>query len=227
MRLLDLFCGAGGAAMGYHRAGFDEIVGIDINPQPNYPFTFIQGDALQPPIDFQAFDLIHASPPCQAFTSMKTMRNARTHLDLLTPTRALLEQAGVPYIIENVVGAPMPSAVRLCGGAFGLRSTDGFQLRRHRHFETSFAVLSPGCFHPIGPVIGFYGDHARNRSRINGSKDRGSDILGADKMRLVAELMGIDWMRWEEVKEAIPPAYTEYLGHQFLDALTVREEATR
>ena len=115
MRLLDLFCGAGGAAMGYHRAGFDEIVGIDIVPQPNYPFTFVQGDALVPPIDLDAFDLIHASPPCQAYS----IANRLGHMDatryprFIEPTRALL--AGRVSVIENVEGAPLVEPYTLCG----------------------------------------------------------------------------------------------------------------
>lgn len=218
VRLLDLFCGAGGAATGYSLAGFDEIVGVDIVPQPNYPFTFIQGDALQPPVDLSAFDLIHASPPCQRFTAMRTMANAGNHADLLTPTREKFRRLGLTYVIENVEGAPMPNAVRLCGSAFGLQSSDGYHLRRHRLFETSYPVLVPNCYHTPGPVVGFYGDHARDARRLPGEKDRRrKDIQGSEKMRLVAETMGIDWMTWEEAKEAIPLAYTRYLGEQFLD----------
>lgn len=130
-RLLDLFCGAGGAGMGYHQAGFD-VVGVDINPQPDYPFEFHQADAMEFPLD--GFDAIHASPPCQVFTALKTMHNAGEHFDLLTPMRARLKEWGGPYVIENVPGAPMQDHVTLCGSSFGLgvKKYDR-ELRRHRH----------------------------------------------------------------------------------------------
>ena len=113
MRLLDLFCGAGGAAMGYHRAGF-EVVGIDIAPQPNYPFEFVQADAMEFPLD--GFDAIHASPPCQAYTALATGKHPR----LIEPMRERLASSGVPWVIENVVGAPLRQPVLLCGSMFGL-----------------------------------------------------------------------------------------------------------
>ena len=127
-KLLDLFCGAGGAAMGYYRAGFD-VVGVDIKSQLHYPFPFIQGDALNPPVDFSKFDAVHASPPCQAFTNARTFHN-RTHPDLLTPMRKLLKQLKIPWVIENVPNAPMRSDIILCGSVFG-----NSRLKRHRLFE--------------------------------------------------------------------------------------------
>lgn len=119
MRLLDLFCGAGGAAMGYHQAGF-EVVGIDHKPQPNYPFTFIQADATEPPVDVGSFDAVHASPPCQHFTKYRNAVKdiADRYEDLLEPTRQLLDEVGLPYIIENVEGAPLRNPVTLCGSMF-------------------------------------------------------------------------------------------------------------
>jgi DNA (cytosine-5)-methyltransferase 1 len=228
-RLLDLFCGAGGAAMGYHRAGF-KVVGVDIKPQPRYPFEFIQADALdflafvrksQILMPLEGFSAIHASPPCQAFTAMGTMANARHHEDLLTPTLALLDVMGKPYVVENVMGAPMRSAVRLCGTTFGLKShVPGrgiVELRRHRLFELNWPLLVPPCAHKRGRmVVGFYGDHARIRRR---SAD-GGDITGSiEKLRLVKEAMGIDWMTWSEANQAIPPAYTHYIGTQLLASL--------
>ena len=238
-RLLDLFCGAGGAAMGYHRAGFD-VVGVDINPQPRYPFEFHQADAVDLLRDiagcrdlpgFYEVDAIHASPPCQFFSTMSAMPNAREHVDLLTPTREWLARMTVPWVIENVPGAPLNAAppslfsdtsgVTLCGSMFGLTADfDGttYELRRHRLFESNVPLAQPACRHRY-PVIGFYGDHARTRQRtVAGHRDRGGDITGLDrKMPLVRDLMGIDWMRWDEAVLAIPPAYTEFIGMQLLD----------
>lgn len=217
-RLLDLFCGAGGCSMGYHRAGF-EVTGVDLKPMPRYPFEFIQGDALEYlAAHGHEYDVIHASPPCQAFTSMKVMHNARDHHDLLTPTRALLESAGRPWVIENVVGAPIHHGIMLCGSMFGLgvEVYDGWrQLRRHRWFEASVAMLAPPCQHS-GATIGIYGDHARDRRRKPGVRERGVDFPDADKLQLASTAMGIDWMIWKELSQAIPPAYTEYIGRQLL-----------
>src|SRR5512139_314282 len=146
-RILDLFCGAGGAAVGYHRAGFD-VVGVDINPQPNYPFEFVQADALWALQQLQVgslldyhlsdFDAIHASPPCQRY-STATKRNGTEleHPDLIGPTRELLQATGLPYVIENVVGAPLRDSILLCGSWFAL-GADGYRLKRHRLFETSW-----------------------------------------------------------------------------------------
>ncbi len=218
MRLLDLFCGAGGAAMGYHRAGFDDIVGIDIGPQPNYPFRFIQADALAPPVDLDTFDLVHASPPCQAHTALSVMHNAREHDDLIPATRELL--AGHRFVIENVPGAPLLNPVQLCGTAFklGTNASDGWRdLRRHRLFESTFPMLVPACSHN-GPTIGLYGDHARDRRRNERTGESGVDFPDRDKLRLGREAMGMPWAeRWREITEAIPPAYTEYIGRAFLE----------
>ena len=163
-RCLDLFCGAGGAAMGLHRAGFD-VVGIDIKRQKRYPFPFIQGDALNPPVRLEDFDLIWASPPCQAHTSLRKMWNSRKHEDLVPQTRALL--ASHPFTaIENVVVAPLLNPVRLCGTSFGLGVRDA-ELRRHRLFECSFFVMAPECLHGQR-VAGVYGGHVRDRCRTLG-----------------------------------------------------------
>lgn len=197
-RLLDLFCGAGGSAVGYHRAGFDDIVGVDIVPQPNYPFTFIHGDALDE-IGFDEFDLIHASPPCQAFTVARVI-HGRSHPDLVPATRAMLDRSGRPYIIENVPGAPIRRDVELCGSMFGLRTRNG-QLLRHRWFELSYPapILVPPHQHD-GPTISVFG--------------HGGHIYhGVADWR---EVMGIDWMTRDELAQAIPPAYTQWLGQQFL-----------
>jgi DNA (cytosine-5)-methyltransferase 1 len=235
-KALDAYSCAGGAGMGYDLAGFD-VTGVDKEPMPNYPFEFIQADALEVLADREflaQFDVIHASPPCQAFTAMGTMPNAREHPDLLTPTRALLEQSGLPWVIENVPHSPIDvrppdlfgytGAIMLCGSMFGLR-TDEYELRRHRWFEASIPLTQPPCRHTRRLVVGFYGDHARIRTRVEGSRDRGSDILGEQKMALVKALMGIDWMEWTEANQAIPPAYTEFIGTQLLEHVATREAA--
>jgi DNA (cytosine-5)-methyltransferase 1 len=222
-RLLDLFCGAGGCSVGYHRAGFD-VVGVDINPQPRYPFEFHQADALTFPLD--GFDAVHASPPCQAHTAMGVMWNARKHPDLVAATRARLIDAGVPYVIENVVGAPLDNPVQVCGAALNL-GTDSHALARHRLFECSFPVMVPPCAHGSMPTIGVYGDHARDRRRVPGAPnpERGMQF-GADLgLQLAREAMGIDWMSWREISQAIPPAYTEHIGGYLRAALAYEDAA--
>lgn len=205
MRLLDLFCGAGGAAMGYYRAGFTRIVGVDIELQPNYPFDFVRADALDPEVLLRLrlsdFDVVHASPPCKAFTKTGWAYHFDyhdKHLDLLTPTRQMLEASGVPWVIENVPGAPMRPDFVLCGSQFGLG------VRRHRWFETSPPLfdLMPPCDHRLR-VVSPHG----NPNRFKGSRKQW------------ATAMGIDWMTAPELAQAIPPAFTEYLGRQFLDQL--------
>jgi DNA (cytosine-5)-methyltransferase 1 len=207
MRLLDLFCGAGGAAMGYHRAGFDDITGIDIKPMPRYPFKFIQGDALEYLAEHgQEYDVIHASPPCQAYTMMQNIRhNSGAHADLVAKTRELLDLIGKPYVIENVYKAPLKAHIMLCGTMFGLN------IIRHRYFESKHIplVLMPPCDHRN--VYDPY--HGENRT--------------ADKFR---QAMGIDWMpvgggdasgksAAGTLAQAIPPAYTEWIGKRILEQI--------
>jgi DNA (cytosine-5)-methyltransferase 1 len=201
--LLDLFCGAGGAAMGYHRAGFD-VVGVDINPQPNYPFEFHQADALE----FLArgadrFDAVHASPPCQRYSAMSTCRPglAQNYPDLVDPTRNIIEATGLPYVIENVPGSPLINPITLCGHMFGL------ELYRHRLFEVNFGLVEP--LHP---------PHLKPASKAGHWKP-GTVMSISGHMAPIAkarEVMGIDWTNREELAEAIPPAYTEYVGAQLL-----------
>ena len=206
-RLLDLFCGAGGAGMGYHRAGFD-VVGVDIAPQPRYPFEFHQADALT--FDLRDFDAIHASPPCPRYSLVSGFQGvAEDHPDLVAPIRALLEQTGLPYVIENVPGAPLRRDLVLCGEMFGLR------VHRHRLFEIAgaFAMAPRHSPHLLrgaltncetGPgiarwITGNYADHAD-----------------------ASDAMGIDWMNRRELANAVPPAYTEYIGGYLLLALDQR-----
>ena len=222
-KLLDLFCGAGGAAMGYHRAGFD-VTGVDNRPQPRYPFTFIQADAMTFPLD--GFDAIHASPPCQAFTQMSARwrgkgTKADIHPDLLTPTLAILRTLGLPYIVENVQGAKahMRATLVLHGGMFRLG------VHRPRLFEANvliLAVRTPQTLSPLG-VYGAKPDgHTTYRYRDNGNYKGKSLIRTAKSVEEAREAMGIDWMTWDEIREAIPPAYTEYIGAQLLEHLKER-----
>lgn len=212
-RLLDLFCKAGGAGMGYHRAGF-EVLGVDRDPQPNYPFEFIQADALEYVAEHGAeFDVRHASPPCQAYSTITP--DASRHPRLIPVIRILLQHFDGPYVIENVEGSrlDLDHPVKVCGSSFGLL------VRRHRYFETNVPMLQLPCSHGTqGRPIGVYGDHPqddREYRRPDGTR-RGS------KARDTAEAgraMGIDWMHWSELTQAIPPAYTEFLGHQLMDHL--------
>jgi DNA (cytosine-5)-methyltransferase 1 len=201
-RLLDLFCGAGGAAMGYYRAGF-EVVGVDIRPQPHYPFEFHQADAMAFPLD--GFDVIHSSPPCQVFTRARHLRDAQggvpSALDLVAPTRERLRVTGLPYVIENVPGAPLYGAT-LCGSSFGLK------VRRHRVFESNVYIMQLPCDHKAqGRPVGVY--HVLNDHVPQGGTT-------ARDMNEANEAMGIDWMKWNELKESIPPAYTEFIGRQLI-----------
>lgn len=210
LRLLDLFCGAGGAAMGYHLAGFTEIVGIDIKPQPRYPFTFIQGDATNPPVDLSRFDAIHASPPCQGFSDLRWMYNAKRHPNLIPKTRRLLKASGKPFVIENVKGAPLKSPLTLCGTMFDMGSGDA-ELWRHRIFESPVLMHQPHCMHRRRPrVIGVYGGHGRDRRRKVNTQD-----YSTEQRR---EAMRIDWMTGNELSQAIPPAYTEFIGRALIAA---------
>jgi DNA (cytosine-5)-methyltransferase 1 len=222
---LDLFCGAGGVSVGLYRAGFD-VVGVDLHPQPNFPsapgLSFVQADALGLTVEYlRTFDFIHASPPCQAHTRLRTMHNAKKHVDLIPQVRAMLQAARVPYSIENVFGAPLKNPVMLCGTMFGL-GCDGADLYRHRFFECSFPVEQLRCRHNTGrDTIGIYGGHVRNRRRRPLSKDRGVADFAVEEGK---RAMGIDWMSLLEMSQAIPPAYSEHIGRAAL--LAIRGTAT-
>lgn len=211
-RLLDLFCCAGGAGMGYQRAGF-EVIGVDINPQPRYPFEFHQGDALAYLAEHgHEFDAIHGSPPCHDHSALRHTMAGGLHGTawLLDATRNHLRGFGLPYVIENVPGAPMDSPITLCGSMFGLGAHCGDeyrQLRRHRQFESNVALVAPSCSHE-GRAVGVYG--GGRTKRLPGGGRGGYQGLKSERV----EAMGIDWMTQAELSQAVPPVYTEFIGHQ-------------
>lgn len=211
-KLLDLFCGAGGAGMGYHRAGFD-VIGVDIERHDDYPFPLLIGDAVAF-LDAgwaDHFDAIHASPPCPRYSTATPADRRDQHPDLVGPIRDRLQAWGGPYVIENVPGAPLENPVRLCGSTFALG------VRRHRLFESNVPMLQPECDHKSqSQVWGVYGDHgdAKPVRRPDGTRrgDKARDAAHA------GEVMGIDWMtRWDDLADAIPPAYTQWLGAALID----------
>lgn len=217
MRLLDLYCGAGGAAVGYHRAGYTEILGVDVEPQPRYPFPLLQTDALTFLAhlkDGRAWDLIHASPPCQAYSTLKNAnrRRGREYPDHVAAVRAQLRSLGRPWVIENVPGAPLIDAILLCGLTFGLK------VFRHRLFECSEFLLQPPHLTHGHRVIGADGWCCVVGNGGNIDRKRRAGPIPKDHRRLGAwqAAMGIDWMNRYEITQAVPPAYTEWLGQQLL-----------
>lgn len=227
-RALDLFCGAGGATRGLQMAGFD-VTGVDINPQPRYcGDAFHQADALTFPLE--GFDFIWASPPCQAFTKLRWMPDAKEHPNLIPETRARLLASRVPYSIENVEDAPLGDSgylVMLCGTMFGMRTPDGrAELRRHRLFETSFSIpLRPQCRHGHR-VLGVYGGHLRDRCRaitVTGGTPQTNTVRNRVRETFsigeACVAMGIDWMSMKGLSQAIPPVYSEFIGRHAMEIL--------
>jgi DNA (cytosine-5)-methyltransferase 1 len=208
MKLLDLYCKAGGASKGYADAEF-EVTGVDIKKQKRYPYTFIQADCLDvlQDLDFlRSFDAIAASPPCQTHSRTKHLRDAQgkttDKVDLIPQTREKLIESGVPYVIENVPGAPLIKPVQMCGSSFGLK------VRRHRLFESSVQLVGSVCDHKTqGKPVGIYGSM---KDEIPGGGHTAKSIEQA------REAMGIDWMLWGDLVEAIPPRYTYEIGKQLI-----------
>lgn len=204
MKLLDLFCCQGGAGMGYHRAGFT-VTGVDIAPQPRYPFTFIQTDAIQYLQEHgHKYDVIHASPPCQAHSmAQRLMKN--DHPDFIADTRELLMELGAPFIIENVPGAPLHKPFELCGAMFGLGTY------RHRLFETNMNIQIPE--HPA---------HTAKTTKMGRAPRDGEMMHVVGNFSGVAkakQAMGIDWMTRDGLRESVPPAYTQHIGTQLKEQL--------
>jgi DNA (cytosine-5)-methyltransferase 1 len=220
--LLDLFCCEGGAGAGYARAGFT-VTGVDINAQHRYPYAFHQGDALEFVLNHgHRFDVIHASPPCQAY-SITRHTHTRQHPDLLAPTRAALRSTGRPYVIENVEGAPLLNPLRLCGSEFDLVATDDdgtpLRLQRHRLFESNvFLTGNGGCRHdPRVDVAGAYSGGSSDRRHAR--EVRRGGYTPAKHVR--EQLLGIEWMTLHGLSQSIPPAYTEHLGAQLIEHLAL------
>ena len=219
MKVLDLLCGGGGAATGLKMAGATEIVGVDTQDQPEYPFSFfsfIQADALKLPLEFiRQFDFVWASPPCQAYSyaAARWRNSGKSWPNLIPPTRDLLTLAGVPFVIENVKGAPIREDILLCGEMFGLH------VIRHRFFEIhGFKCAQPehishrgmvkdGCYVTVAGNGGDYAGH--NFCKLNG-------LEGRTQLQTWQFAMGIDWIRDKSrLREAVPPAYSEYILKQF------------
>lgn len=206
MKLLDLYCGVGGASVGYAQAGF-EVHGVDLKHGKRYPFTYTRAnvlDVLQADNFIQQFDVIHASPPCQTHSITQHLRNAQgnttSKIDLIPETRAALIASGKPYIIENVPGSPLINPIQLCGSSFGLK------VRRHRLFESNMVLKGSVCDHKAqGRPVGVYGSL---NDQIPGGGKTAATINDA---RIAMEM---PWAIWTELVEAIPPAYTRYLGLQ-------------
>jgi DNA (cytosine-5)-methyltransferase 1 len=209
-RALDLFCGAGGAGMGLHQAGFD-VVGVDIKPQPRYPFTFHQADALTFPLD--GFDFIWASPPCQFASIVTPVAHRGNHHNFIPDTRERMQAADVPFAIENVGNARshLHHPLMLCGSMFGLRCW------RHRYFELSPRplILTPPCYHAHRPLlVTTAGAHSRKIRKPGEYKS----------VKNAPAAYGIDWMDAKGLAEAIPPAYSRYIGEQMMPHVIARKE---
>lgn len=212
MKLLDLFCKAGGASTGYHRAGF-EITGVDIQPQKNYPFEFIQSDAITylsgiiKSGEVAKYNVIAASPPCQGFSCLTPEKYKSNHPNLIPAVRELMLKTGLPYAIENVEGAKswLRNPIMLCGSMFGL------PIWRHRYFETNLPDLqfAPAtCNHGFAPIL------------VSGTTTREPGRKFEFNVADCKRAMGIDWMTRKELDEAIPPAYTEWLGGEILKGIS-------
>jgi DNA (cytosine-5)-methyltransferase 1 len=219
MRLLDLFCGAGMAADGYAQAGFTEIYGVDINPQPNYPYELWQADALSwlENNSLESFDAVHASPPCQAHTRAKHLRTAQggksKYADFLTPTLEILREWDIPWVVENVPGAPgMENAVVECGSSYGLG------VRRHRLFLSNIPLVGSVCDHKAqGRPWGVYhvmNDQVPQGGRTVKTLEQGWEVMGVDRE-----------IPWNSLKEGFPPAYTHHIGSQIISWLGSREQS--
>ena len=215
MRLLDLYCCSGGASMGYHRAGFDEVVGVDIKNRPHYPFELVVSDAIEYVENHgHEFDAIHASPPCQPFSQAVKIENRKKRLNLIPATREALIATGKPFIIENVPTArkELIDPVQLCGSFFGK------PIRRHRLFESNVSLWSTPCSHDAYPAIYEPAWNRVNKLRVLSIS--GGYVKGGVDIEEHKQAMGIDWeITIPELSEAIPPFYTEWLGTQLLQQI--------
>lgn len=215
-KLLDLYCGEGGCSMGYHLAGFD-VTGVDIVKMDRYPFEFVRASALSLPLSYLAqFDVIAASPPCKVHTAMK-MFSSSHHKDLVPATRSLLNFSGKPWVMENVPGAPMIDPITLCGSMFGLF------VRRHRLFESNVALTQPTCRHaeqkaasPGFKVLQYHsGSPREHTSSVVSVYGRGNGY-GEGETELWRKVMDMPWASKDGLAQAIPPAYTKFIGSQLM-----------
>lgn len=230
MKMIDLYCGGGGAAMGYYNAGFNEIIGVDIVDRPNYPFKFIKMDALEflRTYDFSDVDFIHASPCCQRYSKLKYLSGniekwESEHVDLVAPTRELLIKTGKPYIIENVEGSPLINPIKLCGSQF-----ENMYTQRPRLFESNIPLRKPD-----NPVV----RHKTLKLGQGPSEDGYITVAGTRPPKGMNEVQtklyygfalgGIDWMSLEELTQAIPPVYTCFLGKQIIEYLDRQNQEQR
>ena len=217
--LLDMYCCAGGSARGYYNAGFD-VIGVDHEPQPRYPYEFYQADALAflRLLDPTRRDIraIHASPPCQAFSDLQK-QNKRSYPDLIGPTRDLLDAIGLPYVIENVEGAPLRNPTMLCGTMF-----PGLRVIRHRLFETTFSLSPPA--HLKHPLVFTHDKRKAHYGQLD-EMTAYVQVTGGGNCSVAAasDAMGIDWMLKRELNEAIPPAYTQFVGRELMKEVQRRE----
>lgn len=222
MRIADLCCGAGGAAMGLHQAFPDaEIVGVDIRPEPRYPFAFVQGDALE--FDLSGFDFAWTSPPCQEHTSLRSVARRigpapAHHKDILGPMRQKLEAWGGPWIMENVVGAPLRFSAELCGLTFGLR------VYRHRRFESPFMLFAPPHQQHRLLSLSHRAPTGKSRKEAYMAGEAFASVTG-HAGSYAGPGMGIDWMTGDELSESIPPAFSRYLA-QFIPLPTAARSAS-
>ena len=220
-KLLDLFCCAGGAARGYHDAGFD-VVGVDVDPQPRYPYEFIQADVMALDASFiESFDAVHASPPCQAYSDL-AKRNGNGHMwpKLIEPVREMLAASGKPYVIENVEGAPLRDYIVLCGTMF-----DELRVIRHRLFEANFTIEPPD--HRPHPLVHTFDRRKAHYGKTDERKDY-VQVTGGGNCTLAAahDAMGIDWrMMKREINEAIPPAYAAFVGREMMRSVFANAES--
>ena len=209
--------------MGYSRAGFTEIVGVDNRPQKNYPFTFVLGDALEyTEVHGREFDVIHASPPCQGYSALRRLPwlAGRTWPLLIEPLREMLRELCVPWVMENVERAPL-DGLTLCGRMFGL------PVYRHRRFESSVLMLAP--HHEKHEVVIGHGRRVNDRRKgsLNAGSAKGAwgnqaivTVAGGQFKKSDGErALGIDWMLKAEIAQAIPPAYTEWVGRRLMEAI--------
>lgn len=214
-KALDLFSGAGGCSVGYHRAGF-EMTGVDHRPMPRYPYEFIQADALEYVAEHgHEYDFIHCSPPCQGYSRMRHLPwlKDRVYPMLIDATRAALEATGKPWVIENVEDAPLRSGITLCGASFGLK------VYRHRRFESNILLLAPP-HRPHQHTIG-HGHLINTRMSGSGVGENGFVTVAGHRYPFAAgcAAMGIDWMTKAELNQSIPPPFTEYVGRQLIAAM--------